>query len=31
MKTLIMYQNKFYAYLRNYNFNLVTVKKISTK
>jgi hypothetical protein len=31
MKTLILYQNKFYPKIRNYDLNLVTIKKISTK
>jgi hypothetical protein len=30
-ETLILYQNKFCAKIRNYDFNLVTIIKISTK
>ena len=31
MKTLNLYQNKFCTNVRNYDFNLVSIKKISTK
>ena len=31
MITLILYQNKFCTKIRNYDFNLVTIVKISTK
>ena len=31
MKTLTLHQNKFCTKIRNYDFSLVTIKKISTK
>jgi hypothetical protein len=31
MKTLILPQNEFSTKIRNYDFNLVTIVKISTK
>ena len=31
MKTLILHQNKFYTKTKNYDYNLVAIKKISSK